>query len=81
MVMAATTSVVAAMVTARDGCIEGHCVGDAAVAAVTAASTTVVKAVARRGRRRWLQRMRLRRLRRWWWPREWRWPLYIGGLV
>jgi len=36
-----------AMAMACDGCAEGNCVGDAAVAAVTTASTMAVKAAAR----------------------------------
>jgi len=44
MAMAATTSVVAVMAIACDDCVEGNCVSDVAVAAVTVASTMAVKA-------------------------------------
>ena len=40
-------TVAAAMAMARNGCVEGNCVGDAVAAAVTAASTMAVKVVAR----------------------------------
>ena len=37
-VMAATTAVAASMAMARDGCVEGNCVGDASTMAVKAAA-------------------------------------------
>ena len=43
----AMTEVVVVLVMARNVCVEGNCVGDAAVAAVTAASTMAVKVAAR----------------------------------
>ncbi len=54
MAMAATTAVAMAMVTAHNGCVEGNCVSNAAVAAVTKELRTAVKAAAKWG---WQQRL------------------------